>query len=43
LVLPEVFGLNAWLRSVAGRLRAEGYAALVLPLFARTAPGLEFA
>ena len=43
LVLPGVFGLNAWLRSVAGRLRAEGYAALVLPLFARTAPGLEFA
>ena len=41
LVLPEVFGINGWLRSVAERLRGEGYAALVLPLFARTAPGLE--
>lgn len=41
LVLPEVFGINAWVRSVADRLAAEGYAALVVPLFARTAPDLE--
>lgn len=41
LVLPEVFGINAWVRSVAGRLALAGYAALAVPLFARTAPGLE--
>lgn len=41
LVLPEIFGINAWVRSVAARLAAEGYAALVVPLFARTAPNLE--
>lgn len=43
LVLPEVFGLNGWVRSVAGRLGAAGYAALALPIFARTAPGLDVA
>jgi len=41
LVLPEVFGINAWVRSVAGRLAAAGYGALAVPLFARTAPDLE--
>jgi carboxymethylenebutenolidase len=41
LVLPEVFGINAWVRSVATRLAARGYAALAVPLFARTAPELE--
>ncbi len=41
LVLPEVFGVNGWVRGVAGRLAAAGYAALALPIFTRTAPGLE--
>jgi carboxymethylenebutenolidase len=41
IVLPEVFGVNAWVRSVADRLAAAGYAALALPIFARTAPDLE--
>ncbi len=41
LVLPEVFGVNAWVRSVAERLAAHGYAALAMPLFSRTAPDLE--
>lgn len=41
LVLPEVFGINAWVRSVAARLAAAGHAALAVPLFARTAPDLE--
>ncbi|MEI8251358.1 MAG: dienelactone hydrolase family protein [Synechococcus sp. ELA057] len=41
LVLPEVFGINGWVRSVAGRLASAGYAALAVPLFARTAPELE--
>jgi len=41
LVLPEVFGINGWVRSVATRLAERGFAALVVPLFARTAPELE--
>jgi len=41
LVLQEVFGINSWVRSVAGRLAVAGYGALVVPLFARTAPELE--
>jgi carboxymethylenebutenolidase len=41
LVLPEVFGVNGWVRSVAERLAGEGYAALALPIFARTAPDFE--
>ncbi|NDC36026.1 MAG: dienelactone hydrolase family protein, partial [Synechococcaceae bacterium WB9_2_112] len=38
LVLPEVFGVNAWVRSVADRLAQEGYAALAICTFWRTAP-----
>ncbi|WP_322757839.1 dienelactone hydrolase family protein [Synechococcus sp. CBW1107] len=41
LVLPEVFGVNGWVRGMAGRLAAEGYAALAMPLFSRTAPELD--
>ena len=41
VVLPEVFGVNGWVRSVADRLAAHGHPALVIPLFARTAPDLE--
>ena len=41
IVLPEVFGVNAWVRGVADRLAAEGIPALAMPLFARTAPSLE--
>ena len=43
IVLPEVFGVNDWVGSVADRLAANGYPALAVPLFARTAPGLELA
>ena len=43
IVLPEVFGVNAWVRSVADRLAAHGHPALALPLFSRTAPDLELA
>ena len=43
IVLPEVFGVNSWVRSVADRLAAQGYPALAVPLFARTAPNLELA
>ena len=41
LVLPEVFGVNSWVRSVVDRLADHGFAALAMPLFARTAPELE--
>ncbi len=41
LVLPEVFGINGWIRSVTERLAAAGYAVLAVPLFARTAPELD--
>ena len=41
IVLPEVFGVNAWVRAVAERLAAHGIAALAMPLFARTAPELD--
>jgi len=41
LVLPEVFGVNSWVRSVVDRLAEQGVAALAMPLFARTAPELE--
>jgi carboxymethylenebutenolidase len=40
LVFPEVFGVNPWVCGVADRLAALGYGALVVPLFARTAPEL---
>ena len=43
VVLPEVFGLNAWVRSVTDRLAAQGYPALAVRLFARTEPDLELA
>ena len=41
IVLPEVFGVNAWVRSVAERIAQHGMPALAVPLFARSAPGLE--
>ena len=40
-VLPEVFRLNAWVRSVAECLAAQGHLALAVPLFSRRAPDLE--
>lgn len=41
LVLPEVFGVNGWVRSVAERLAGAGYAALAINTVARTAPDLQ--
>lgn len=41
LVLPEVFGVNGWVRSVAERLAAAGHGALAMPIFARTAPDFD--
>ena len=41
IVLPEVFGVNGWVRSIAARLAGHGVPALAVPLFARTAPALD--
>ena len=38
IVLPEVFGVNAWVRGVAERISSQGLPSLAMPLFARTAP-----
>ena len=40
IVLPEVFGVNAWVRGVANRISSQGIPALAMPLFARTAPAM---
>jgi carboxymethylenebutenolidase len=41
LVLPEVFGVNSWVRTVADRLASQGFAALAISTFSRTAPDLD--
>ncbi len=41
LVLPEVFGINSWVRSIVDRLADKGISSLAMPLFARTAPEME--
>ncbi len=41
LVLPEIFGVNPWVRTVTDRFAARGTIALAVPLFARTAPELS--
>ena len=43
IVLPEVFGVNASVQSVAARLAAHRHPVLALHLFSLTAPGLELA
>ena len=40
IVLPQVFGVNALVRSVADRLAAQGHPALAVLLFVRTASDL---
>jgi carboxymethylenebutenolidase len=41
LVFMEIFGVNHHIRNVADRVAAEGYVALALDVFHRTAPGIE--
>ena len=43
IVLPEVFGVNGWVRGVGECLATHRMAALAMPLFARTAPALDLA
>ncbi len=41
LVLPEVFGINSWVRSVVDRFAEQGFSSLAMPLFSRTAPEIN--
>lgn len=41
LVLMEIFGVNSHIREVTERIAAEGYTALAINYYHRTAPGLE--
>ena len=41
LVLPEVFGINNWVKSFVYRFAEHGIPALAMPLFTRTAPELN--
>ncbi len=41
IVLPEVFGINNWIRSFANKLAQKNVPVLALPLYGRTAPKLD--
>ncbi|WP_218081542.1 dienelactone hydrolase family protein [Anthocerotibacter panamensis] len=41
LVLMEIFGVNSHIRSVTERLAQQGYVALAIDYYHRTAPGME--
>jgi len=38
LVLPEVFGINSWVKSVVDRLAEKGIPALAMPLLQEQPP-----
>jgi len=41
IVLPEVFGINHWIRSFSEKLAKQNVPVLALPLYGRTAPKLD--
>ena len=41
IVLPEVFGINNWIRSFSEKLAKQNVTVLALPLYGRTAPKLD--
>ena len=41
IVLPEVFGINNWIRSFSEKLAAQNLPVLAIPLYGRTAPDLD--
>ncbi len=43
IVLPEVFGINNWMRSFSKKLAQQNVSVLALPLYGRTAPKLDLA
>ena len=43
ILLPEVFGINNWIRSFSEKLAQQNVPVLALPLYGRTAPNLDLA
>ena len=43
IVLPEVFGINNWIRSFSEKLAQQNVPVVALPLYGRTAPNLDLA
>ena len=43
IVLPEVFGINNWIKSFSEKLAQQNVPVLALPLYGRTAPKLDLA
>ena len=43
IVLPEVFGINNWIKSFSEKLAQQNVPVLALPLYGRTAPNLDLA
>ena len=41
IILPEVFGINNWIRSFSEKLAQQNVPVLALPLYGRTAPNLD--
>ena len=41
IVLPEVFGINHWIRNFSEKLAKQNIPVLALPLYGRTAPKLD--
>ena len=41
IVLPEVFGINNWIRNFSEKLAEQNVSVLALPLYGRTAPTLD--
>ncbi len=41
ILLPEVFGINNWIRSFSEKLAAQNLPVLAIPLYGRTAPNLD--
>ena len=41
IVLPEVFGINNWIRNFSEKLAEQNVSVLALPLYGRTAPNLD--
>ena len=41
IILPEVFGINNWIRSFSLKLAQQNVTVLALPLYGRTAPNLD--
>ena len=41
VVLPEVFGINNWIRNFSNKLAEQNVPVLALPLYCRTASNLD--